>query len=231
VGNGWWTQCFVPELWIRYNSPRRCEQLCLLLSIHIGVDNALQFTLVLASGEYVTANEYQYSDLFWALRGGGGGTYGVVVTVTYRTHDLLPFALLTLSANFSTPEIAQNVTTDYFSILPELSDAGLGGYSLLSPSGIVTFNFASNITVAKTNATVYSFFERVKSVAGPQNVQGNVIPFPSFYDAYLSMFNTTGQVGGTEELINRLVSTKVAKEQPGKIAQVALGIKGEVGFK
>jgi FAD/FMN-containing dehydrogenase len=143
------------------------------LSINAGVDNALQFTLVLASGEYVTANEYQYSDLFWALRGGGGGTYGVVVTVTYCTHDILPSAVITLGVNFSTPAIAQNVTADYFSILPELSDAGLGGSSLLFLSGIMAFNFATNISLAKANSTVYSFFERAHAVAGPQNVQAN----------------------------------------------------------
>jgi hypothetical protein len=55
-----------------------------------GVDNVVQFTIVIASGEYLTANHYQNSDLFWALRG-GGGTYGVVVTATYRTFDIFPF--------------------------------------------------------------------------------------------------------------------------------------------
>jgi hypothetical protein len=204
---------------------------CLLLSIHIGVDNALQFTLVLASGEYVTANEYQHSDLFWALRGGGGGTYGVVVTVTYRTHDILPSALLVLIANFSTPAIAQNVTTDYFSILPKLSDAGLGGHSSVSPSGIMAVTFGTTNALAKDNATMSSFFERVNAVAGPQNVQRDVIPFPSFYDAYLAFFNTTSEVGVTNEVISRLVSTKVAKEQPEKIAQVALKTEGGIEFK
>src|SRR5207302_22341 len=30
----------------------------------------------------------QNPDLFWALKGGGGGTFGVVTRLTLRTHDL-----------------------------------------------------------------------------------------------------------------------------------------------
>jgi hypothetical protein len=76
-----------------------------------------------------------------------------------------------------------------------------------------------------------SFLNHVKAVAGPENVRVTAFTVPSFYDAYLVFFNTTGQVGGTTELISRLVSTKLAKEQPGKITQVALGIKDGIEFK
>ncbi|EEB97762.1 hypothetical protein MPER_02850, partial [Moniliophthora perniciosa FA553] len=61
-------------------------------SYGLGVDNALQFTVVIASGEVLTVNAYSNPDLFWALRGGGGGTFGVVTSVTYRTHELVPVA-------------------------------------------------------------------------------------------------------------------------------------------
>ena len=37
--------------------------------------NILEAEVVLASGEIVVANEARHPDLFWALRGGGGGTF------------------------------------------------------------------------------------------------------------------------------------------------------------
>lgn len=40
--------------------------------------NVLQVEVVTASGEIMVANASQHQDLFWALRGGGGGTFGVV---------------------------------------------------------------------------------------------------------------------------------------------------------
>jgi FAD/FMN-containing dehydrogenase len=48
--------------------------------------NMLEAEVVLASGDIVTTNAVQHPDLFWALRGGGGGTFGVVSRLTLRTH-------------------------------------------------------------------------------------------------------------------------------------------------
>ena len=50
--------------------------------------NVLEAEVVLASGEIVVANEAQNADLFWALRGGGGGTFGVVTRLTMRTYPM-----------------------------------------------------------------------------------------------------------------------------------------------
>ncbi|WP_411766761.1 FAD-binding oxidoreductase [Winogradskyella sp. A3E31] len=47
------------------------------------IDNLLECEVVLASGEVVTANKYKNSDLFWALRG-GGGNFGVVVSFKFN---------------------------------------------------------------------------------------------------------------------------------------------------
>jgi hypothetical protein len=51
-------------------------------------DNVLEFRMMLRDGETVTANETQNSDLFWAVRGGTGNNFGILLEVTYRVHDL-----------------------------------------------------------------------------------------------------------------------------------------------
>lgn len=54
-----------------------------LSTIHgMGADNVLQFTVVTADGKFITADAVTNADLFWALRGGGGSTWGVAVSVT-----------------------------------------------------------------------------------------------------------------------------------------------------
>jgi FAD/FMN-containing dehydrogenase len=50
--------------------------------------NLLEAEVVTADGEIRVANRVRNPHLFWALRGGGGGTFGVVTKLTMRTHDL-----------------------------------------------------------------------------------------------------------------------------------------------
>jgi FAD/FMN-containing dehydrogenase len=50
--------------------------------------NMLEAHVVTADGRLLIANACQNQDLFWALRGGGGGTFGVVTQATLRTHPL-----------------------------------------------------------------------------------------------------------------------------------------------
>lgn len=53
-----------------------------------GAGGIVQAEVVTADGKTVIANECQNQDLFWAIKGGGGGTYGVVTNLTLRTHQL-----------------------------------------------------------------------------------------------------------------------------------------------
>lgn len=48
----------------------------------------LEAEVVTADGRVLTTNACSEPELFWALKGGGGGTFGVVTRVTLRTRDL-----------------------------------------------------------------------------------------------------------------------------------------------
>lgn len=68
----------------------------------IGVDNIVEVELVAADGGIVTANAVETSvrswehdistksnntDLFWALRGGGGSAWGIITAITFKVHS------------------------------------------------------------------------------------------------------------------------------------------------
>lgn len=49
-------------------------------------DQVLAYQVVTANGAFLTASDEENTDLFWALRGGGGSTFGVVTSVTVKAY-------------------------------------------------------------------------------------------------------------------------------------------------
>jgi FAD/FMN-containing dehydrogenase len=60
-------------------------------------DNVLEVSMMLADGRIVVANAVDNPDLYWAVRGGTGNNFGVLLQVTYQLHqlgDIWAFGLL-----------------------------------------------------------------------------------------------------------------------------------------
>lgn len=73
----------------------------------LGVDNVVDFRVVLPSSAVVIADRCTNSDLFWALRGGGGGSFGIVTHMNYKLHAPTPIVRF----SFNLEESSSNDTT------------------------------------------------------------------------------------------------------------------------
>src|ERR1700733_6127123 len=51
-------------------------------------DNLISAHVVAANGDELDANPNENPDLFWALRGGGGGNFGIVTQFTFKIHPV-----------------------------------------------------------------------------------------------------------------------------------------------
>src|SRR5258705_4121793 len=60
-------------------------------------DDLVAAQVVTADGQVRDCDEARDADLFWALRGGGGGSFGVVTSLTLRTHPAAALAIGFLS--------------------------------------------------------------------------------------------------------------------------------------
>ncbi|CAG8089549.1 unnamed protein product [Penicillium olsonii] len=142
----------------------------------LAADQVLEYKVVLASGEIVIANDCSNVDLFAALRGGGGGTFGVVVSATIRVYPTRPilkhsFVLAPPSTNLST---LMNATASVLSKYPALSDAGFSGNAQitrkLGSKTIYSHNFAKMLSPNVSSVKLSSEIEEAKRVMNRQLV-------------------------------------------------------------
>ena len=135
----------------------------------------------------MVANDYQNQDLFWALRGGGGGTFGVVVSVTLKTFPEPPVTIQNQNVSFSDSKSLYTFTERYLKMLPALADAGGSGYWYIDPEGIIRqngkptfivvhffFNKTDLAALAKLFEPLYEF---TKTIDGSESVN-TTIPIP-----------------------------------------------------
>lgn len=109
----------------------------------LGADQVLEYKVALTSGEIVTANSCRNTDLFAALRGGGGGTYGVVLSATIKsfpTRPTLYHSLNVVSLKRGSNAVV-NATAKMMSKYPAIVDEGFAGSaSLEKKNGIWLYN-------------------------------------------------------------------------------------------
>lgn len=136
----------------------------------LAADNLLEVNIVTPEGDHVVINEYSDPDYFWAVRGGGGSAWGVVTSVTYKTHPLPSHIQVALmQANFSTPEAFRKVYTSALKSIPAMTDAGYTGYGSTTFAENVQFIF---LQPNGTNATLQEAFAGFYEIAGMSGTDG-----------------------------------------------------------
>lgn len=106
----------------------------------LGSDQVLSIDVVLPNGRFVTASETENKDLFWAMRGGGGATFGVVTSLTVKVYPKIRVSGLTWSiavgsGTNNTEEVFWKAMYALWRKFPEFADKGTYSYSWLFPGG------------------------------------------------------------------------------------------------
>ncbi|EAU86312.2 FAD binding domain-containing protein [Coprinopsis cinerea okayama7 len=173
----------------------------------LGADRVLQFKVVTPDGQVRTANHCQNEDLFFALRGGGAGTFGVVMEATILASP--PTTIQSLALHFETPNITR--TSEAWSILAEnglkWADDGWGGYSFAGTIYLVNPKLDAE-EAASSLAPLIEFGERImREGTGSATLLTKEYPtFGSFYAEFSAQ--TSGGAPGSRSLAmaSRLVN-------------------------
>ncbi|KAK0634256.1 isoamyl alcohol oxidase [Bombardia bombarda] len=108
-----------------------------LSSLHgMGADSVLEWEVVDGTGRLLTASPQQNADLYWALSGGGGGTYGIVTSVVVKLHDDVPVTGVVLQFDLdpARPEAFWDAVSKYHEMMPSITAAKGMGIALITGS-------------------------------------------------------------------------------------------------
>ncbi|KAJ7137762.1 hypothetical protein C8R44DRAFT_838071 [Mycena epipterygia] len=147
----------------------------------LGVDNVLQFSVVLPNASFIIANQYQNTDIFWALRGGGGPSFGVVVSATVRTHPNLPYTVVFYTATGNSTSAYHQLLELWMQNHNPMSDAGWSGvWPFFDNTLFMTF-FTQGVPATRTaNETMERFFADSRKIPGVNVSLSLVHPYKSF---------------------------------------------------
>lgn len=190
-------------------------------SYGLAADNVLEFTAVLANGTAVTASACSNPDLFWALRGGGGGSFAVVTSATHALHQSpkngVTGILLQVVLLQGTSSIAKFMN-GWLAVSPALldpaqSNGGVwsGYWSVLPVSATEwvfegTFVFNSTLAAAQASTTTIGQFI-ASDPADFYLVTANYTSYPTFnaWHDTIDNIETGDQTGSPVTLGSRLL--------------------------
>lgn len=99
----------------------------LLSSAHgLAADNTLEWEVVTADGRHLVATPTQNQDLYWALSGGGGGTYAVVLSLTTKAFPdgMVSSAAIAFNTSTMSLDTYWELIGLWHAALPPIVDAG-----------------------------------------------------------------------------------------------------------
>lgn len=190
----------------------------------LAADQTLEFEVVTAAGEVVTASRSQNTDLYWALSGGGGGNYGIVTSMTVKTYPDAPVAGagLKMSSAYTTPENFYKAISEFHELLPAMIENGTmvvyyfsDTYFLINP--VTAYN--------KTAADVKSILTPFLAVLADLNIPYSV-SFTEFatYQEHVNTYMGPlpyGNIGAEEyQFGSRLIPKFVVKDNNAGLQQV-----------
>ncbi|KAJ6598367.1 FAD-binding domain-containing protein [Mycena vulgaris] len=138
----------------------------------MAADNVLEFHIVVASGKLLQVNSVTNSDLFYALRGGGPGSWGVLISATFRTFPTFnsTYGVITLTATDNTA--MASLATLHAKHIFDFDTTRSSQYFYLTKSSatatpiMVLSNYLINQTVSQGQAILAPFLTAAKALRG-----------------------------------------------------------------
>lgn len=189
----------------------------------LAADHVLEIQLVTPTGEIVTANECQHQDLFWAIRGGGGSTFGIITSITVAAFPSVPhITAIVLAGTAPNTDTYWSAMAYLLSQFPSLSDLDISAYTFLYPNttyqgvnvgafqGIFSVpQLSKQNTTGSLKAALAPILEHINTIyPGQFQYSVSAVEYPSFYDWWKD--NNGPNDAGAEVLVGSRLLTRQA---------------------
>jgi FAD/FMN-containing dehydrogenase len=141
----------------------------------LACDSVVSMEVVDASGKILTASEQENPDLFWALRGGGNGSFGVVTNFNFRTSSVNMVAKFSITW---TKPVAQavKIVQAWQQWLEHLPSSITGTLHLTKAKGGLVQVHMAGLSV-QSESSLKVELKRLQSLAGTANLSTSTITF------------------------------------------------------
>ncbi|KAM0815868.1 putative FAD-binding PCMH-type domain-containing protein [Seiridium cardinale] len=155
----------------------------------LAADQTLEFEVVTAAGTVVTASWKKNPDLYWALSGGGPGTYGIVTSMTIRAFPdaNIGGASLAFAAAYTTQDKFNEAVTAFHAMLPNMTDLGASvGYLLTNEALQIDPVTVYNSTAEYVQDTVLApFVAKLAELGIPSSTSYTTLSYYDHYATYM----------------------------------------------
>ena len=140
----------------------------------MAADNVLEWELVTGEGEHFIATPEQHADLYWALSGGGGGTYGVVLSMKVKVHPEGPVTgpVLTFTAPNVGNETYWKAVEIFYKHLPTIVKGTSNSiqFTFWNNNFAALFAFLDQQTSSVINSTMGPLLAELDQIGIPYNI-------------------------------------------------------------
>ncbi|KAJ6556385.1 FAD-binding domain-containing protein [Mycena capillaripes] len=189
----------------------------------LAADNVLEFHIVVASGELLQVNSVSHPDLFYALRGGGAGSWGVIVSATFRTFPTFDEAFSVIQIEASSNAAMGALATVHAQHIFDLEPVRAGQYFYVFAATSNTtvlrlqlFTHIANTTAAQAAVLLAPFRDAALALPGVSLMAEEYV-VQNVNDA---LFAADDGAGNNMVVGSRLIPASVLREKPGTVGKV-----------
>lgn len=195
----------------------------------MAADQVLEWEVVDGMGNVHIANRQNNTDLYWAMSGGGGSTYGVALAMTAKLYEDIPVS----GANISFA--SANITADSFwnaiekwsEVVSPLLDKGIVANSYaVNTSFAVAPITAPGITADELSSLLQPYLNHLDGLGIPY--QHSIVQFPGYLAQHDAM--TPVQGVGTTQGGSWIIPRSVVRERNDELTAAFRSVANDGGI-